>query len=234
MRMFRDWPECQNELRRELNELGTTVHVETMQDKDVEGDEDYTTKELYSYAYKVLDPDFSKIEGVHLQWLKQEWIDRLEGGLNPGMAWRERREVWEEFLEADKGAGSSKYPTKFSYTYSDRMGGKHLQFIIDELKTHPHSRQLFLPVWDRLTDEKRRGTRRVPCSLGYIFLQRDGKVHMTYLMRSCDLITHFANDVCLASMTQQYVADECGYERGSFCHFINSLHCYRKDVKGVF
>jgi thymidylate synthase len=214
--------------------MGLTVHPETMQDKEVADDDDYITKELHNYMYQVANPDFQLIEGVHEDFVKQEWIERLIGDRNPGIAWRERPEVWEEFLERDLKQMKNVTKTgKFSYTYSQRIGGKHIQRVIDELQVHPHSRQLFIPMW-REIDERRRGRQRVPCTLGYHVIQRKRKLHMTYLMRSCDFITHFPNDVALASMLQHHIAEETGYNVGTFTHYISSLHVYAKDVKGAF
>lgn len=202
-----------------------------MQDKNIENDPDFLTKELTNYSYTVLDPDYTEIDGVHEEWVIQEWADRIVGDLNPGRAWKLRPEIWREFLEARHPPGSTR--GIFSYTYSDRMGGHHIDRIIEELLFHPHSRQLWLPVWWPV-DETRRGQRRVPCSLGYWFVMRDGALHMTYMMRSCDFFTHYANDVALASMLLHYVAQKADVSVGTFTHFIGSFHVYAKDVADVF
>lgn len=233
MRIYQDFPEALNEIKRDLAELGVNVQTETMQAIDIHDDPEYLTKELQNYIYQVLSPDYGDIEGVHEKWVNQEWKDRLAGGLNPGLAWKERKDVWEPLLDRKK-IGEGRGPGRFSYTYSERMGGEYLYSIIEELKTHPHSRQLYLPVWSQLTDYKRRGKKRVPCSLGYWFVMREGAIHLTYMMRSCDLFTHYPNDIAMASVMQHYVADQTSHEVGTFTHWIGSLHCYKKDVADVF
>ncbi len=230
MRFYKDFPEAQNEIKRDLGELGVYVHTETMQDKDIKDDPDFATRELANYIYSVTKPDYTEIEGTSDEWVRIEWQDRLAGNLNPGRAYRARPDVWKQFLEHNHKDGEG----RFSYTYSVRMGGKYLDSIIDELRTHPNSRQLYLPVWDRAEDYKRRGKRRVPCSLGYWFVMRAGQIHLTYMMRSCDFFTHYANDVALATVMHHYVAKETGYEVGTFTHFVGSLHVYAKDVADVF
>jgi thymidylate synthase len=244
--MFQDFKEADNEIRRDLNELGILVHPETMQDKEVKDDIGYLTKELQNYSYTVLRPDQNDVPNIHTEWVNREFEERIAGDLNPGTSWRIRPEVWEEFLEGEpgylknyyKGPGQvvAKLPVwmgKFSYTYSERMGGLHVAKIIDELKVHPNSRQLWLPVW-YTKDEDRRGKRRVPCSLGYWFVRRGGKLHVTYMMRSCDFITHWPNDVALATMLMQYIAGSADIEPGTFTQFIGSFHVYAKDVEDVF
>jgi len=224
-RLFADFPEAQNEITRDLAELGISVHTETMQDKNIANDPQFATKELTNYTYTVLKPSYTEIEGVHEDWVNQEWQDRLVGDLNPGRAWQMRKEVWSQFLEMPF--------RKFSYSYSQRMGGKHIIKLVDELRRHPNSRQLWLPVW-HLQDEDRRGNRRVPCSLGYWFVQREGALHLTYMMRSCDFYTHYGNDVALATMLLHFIAKNVELKVGTFTHFVGSLHVYAKDVAHVF
>ena len=230
MRIFKDFPEAQNEIKRDLAELGVSVHPETMQDIYVADNPDYETKELANYVYSVSRPDYTEIEGTHDEWVEQEWKDRLAGDLNPGTAWKLRKDVWDSLMERN----STHLGGSFAYTYSHRMGGVHIHRLIEELQKHPHSRQLWLPVWDRISDENRRGQRRVPCSLGYWVINREDQIHLTYMMRSCDFATHYANDAALAVILQHYIATMTDYGVGTFTHFIGSLHIYAKDVADVF
>ena len=232
MRFYSTFIEAQNEIKRDIAELGVLVHPETMQDIYVKDNPDYETKELANYIYTVTKPNYTEIEGVHEEWVMQEWQDRLAGNLNPGRSWGKRRDVWVPFLENEYLA--HRQPGRFAYTYSQRMGGKHMQAIIDELAVHPTSRQLYLPVWDRQHDADRRGKRRVPCSLGYWFVQRGNYLNLTYMMRSCDFMTHYANDVALATIMLEHVAIESGYQPGTFTHYIGSFHAYKKDLGDVF
>jgi thymidylate synthase len=229
VRNYIDFAEAQNEIKRDLAELGVRVHPETMQDKDIADDPDFDTMELYNYIYVVTKPRVEDLEGVHEEWVQQEWYDRLNGGLNPGRAWQLRKDVWEEFLEEhEKGTVG-----QFSYSYSLRMGGKHIDLLLEELVKHPTSRQLYLPVWGAI-DETRRGRRRVPCSLGYHIMNRGGYLHLTYMMRSCDFLTHYPNDVALATLLLKYLSTQSEIPVGTFTHFIGSFHVYQKDVEDVF
>lgn len=231
MRIYSTFEEAQNEIKRDLAELGTKVQPETMQDIFVGDRPEFETMELSNYIYTVTHPNYLQIGGVHDEWVQQEWADRLAGDLNPGRSWQRRKDIWIPFLENRK---PPKFMGRFSYTYSQRMGGKHMRAIIEELEAHPHSRQLYLPVWDRSLDEDRRGKRRVPCSLGYWFVMRNNRVNITYMMRSCDLMTHYPNDIALASILQEHIAIESGYQVGDFIHFVGSLHAYKKDLADIF
>ena len=241
MRMFIDWEETQEEIKRDLAEMGIEVRPKTMQDKVIEGNEDYFTKELQNYCYTILDANSKMITGVSQPWADAEFKERVYdpwernlGGdevlipefVNPGEAWKLRKEVWTEFM----------HDGKMAYTYNERFwNNDQLRLIIDRLKEDHDSRQLWLSVWDPCVDpDNLGGVSRVPCSLGYNFQFRDGKLNIHYVMRSCDFSTHFRNDVYLAIRLLEYVAKEAGLEVGNFTHSIFSLHVYKKDIEKVF
>ena len=69
-----------------------------------------------------------------------------------------------------------------------------LDDVVNHLFDNPDSRQAYFPIWfPEDTGVNHKG--RVPCSLGYLFSYRDGFLHISYDLRSCDYIRHFRNDV---------------------------------------
>lgn len=231
MRIFNTFPEALNEIKRDLKEMAVEVFPSTMQDKKVEGVNDFIRLEISDYCYRLLDTDPFEVPSfpdLSHKYLTQEFDERMYGILgrpeNPGRAWTYRTEVWEEFLHTGK----------FSYTYGERLA-KHRQVrkVIDRLKIDPESRQGYITIWEP-EDSLKLGTERVPCSLGWHIKVVQDKLCMTYFMRSCDYVTHFSYDVNLSLRLLDYIAGEIGYDRGSFTHFISSLHIYKKDVEGVF
>ena len=226
MRIFVNFKEALNEIERDLAEMGIDVYPETMQDKVVKGNSDYATKELQNYCYTVHNALNSILQLNPSQpWADAEFEERIyPKKINPGRAWEHRKEVWAEFL----------HDGRFAYTYNGRMYFQ-LRTIIHELRQHPNSRQLYLSIWDPSIDPKQLGGQsRVPCSLGYLIQQREGKINLTYTMRSCDFHTHLQNDLYLATRLMEYIADAVEVQPGNLTHFIGSLHVYAKDVKGVF
>lgn len=226
MRFYQNFKEAVDEIRRDLAEMGIDVHPQTMQDKFVADNPEYATKELQNYIYTVFKP-LESIGDLQISqpWAGIEFNERISGkALNPGTAYLQREEIWKDYL----------HDGKFSYTYPERMFYQ-VQKIIDELKEHPDSRQLYLSIWDPCLDiYNLGGGSRVPCSLGYLFQYRRGQLDVTYFMRSCDFVTHLQNDAYLAVMLMGYIANEAGVSPGNFTHFMGSLHVYAKDVKGVF
>lgn len=232
MRIYMDWKEAYEEIKRDLAEMGIRVCPKTMQDKNIEGNEDYATMELQNYCYTILNAKSSDVKSFSVQpWADEEFKERVDlvGGvnpINPGKAYKLREDVWNEYM----------HNGKFAYTYNERYYcNDQLWKIIERLKRDNDSRQLWLSVWNPEIDpDKLGGISRVPCSLGYNFQFREGKLNMHYVMRSCDFGTHFCNDVYLAIKLLEFVANECKMEVGNFTHTMFSLHVYHKDITNVF
>ena len=251
MRLYRDCYEMVREVERDLWEMGILVHPQTMQDKDVSKDGDYRTKELRAYGFTILPPRAEANAMVEylfpgttvLDYCRAEHSDRISGkASNPGNSYKVRGQVWGEFL----------HEGKFSYTYSERFSPQ-LPKIIDELRTRPETRQAIVNIhsnfyrsvvesedpgtlkeeWDL---DRIGGKKRIPCSLYYQFLRREGKLEMIYAMRSCDFLTHFPVDIWLALEMQDAVSIALGIPPGNFTYFTGSLHAYSKDMKarGIF
>lgn len=263
MRIFRNFPEAFGEIRRDLGEMGAKVRTTTVQDKLLTDTHDYDTVELMNYAYTVTDARFEDLKPVQ-PWADAEWKERKAGAqgvpTNPGHAWQLRSEdegdniTWEDYLEIDGKPRSThadaaahrgevtalfnnpyqRRRVGFSYAYPERLSRMdQVANVIAALRKDSMSRQAYVAMWNP-EDSDRLGVRRVPCSLGWHFLFRDGSLHMTYFMRSCEFATHFQNDIYLAMRLQEYVAEEARLPRGRFAHFMSSLHCYERNLKDVF
>lgn len=229
MRIYTNWDECYNEILRDLAEMGIVVRPKTMQDKNVEGNPDYETKELQNYSYMLLNPKSQEITGVVQPWADAEFKERIDSvgyPINPGEAWKLRKEVWSEYI----------HDGKLAYTYNEMLwNNNQLGKVMDRMLKDPDSRQLWVSLWNPNKDpDLLGGISRVPCSLGYGFQVREGHLNMHYVMRSCDFATHFCNDVYLAIKLLEWVSNMTGFPVGNFTHTMFSVHVYNKDIKGVF
>lgn len=242
MRFYNDFYEVHSEVMRDLAEMGKIVKPKTMQNKNIEGNEDFITRELQNYSYTILHPEiilFAPHSQVDKEWCDAEFMERIsKTPINPGEAYKLRPEVWNEFLVpnicgAEIGDDEDIPDEIFDYTYSERMCYQ-LPVLIGYLKEDPDTRRAYLSIWSPGDIMLVNTPTRVPCSLGYLFQIRNGKLDMKYSMRSCDIMTHFANDIYLAAKLQRYVASQVGVEIGVLVHEVASLHAYQKDLKGVF
>lgn len=105
-----------------------------------------------------------------------------------------------------------------------------LDDLVSLLKNRPLTRQAYLPIWfpEDLHAANVRG-QRVPCSLGYHFLKREGRLKITYYIRSCDFRRHFRDDVYMAGRLCQWVADRVGAVPGNLVMHISSLHIFAHE-----
>lgn len=232
MRIYSSSYELMSEMGRELNSYGQTVKPKTYQNKNIEGNEDFVTKEIICQQYcltSLQDPMWLFFYSRSREWADAEFQERVDTSdiINPGKAWELRKDLWEQFLVNGK----------FDYTYNERIIHV-IKPLIRLLKDDNDTRKAVLPIFngdmDVLDTDWYDGSRRIPCSMYYDFLIRqNGKgekvLHICYHQRSSDFVTHFGNDVYLAWRLMEYVAKEVGVKPGYLYHTIDSLHTYQKD-----
>jgi len=120
-----------------------------------------------------------------------------------------------------------------------------LNDLVEALANEPLTRQAYLPVWfpedlGAIVDKKA----RVPCSLGYHFIMRDGRLDITYYIRSCDVHRHFRDDVYLTIRLLLWVLNQCRLAApeknwddvvpGQLAMHITSLHMFAADHKRIY
>lgn len=245
MRIYSDCRELMSEMGRDLWEMGKTVKPKTYQNKVIEGNDDFITKELICEQYCLTSLDevdylfaFTKCK----KWAEAEFAERISpDSINPGTAYKLRPEMWEQFLVEGK----------FDYSYGERFNqrvnykGKTLpliQAVAHQLATDPDTRKAILPVYGSYLDQydvdRMDGSHRIPCSMYFDFLLRDGKLNICYHQRSSDFVQHFGNDVYLAWNLMEYMVELINQYReeeqdviepGYLYHTIDSLHAYQKD-----
>lgn len=230
MRIYSNSFELMSELGRELNSYGQTVKPKTYQNKRIEGNEDFITKELICQQYCLTslgDPVWLFVFSHSKGWADAEFKERINTSevINPGKAWELRKDLWEQFL----------VDGKFDYTYNERMA--ILPYTIQLLRSESDTRKAVLPIFNGNGEDDTlyyHGNKRIPCSMYYDFLIRqNGKgekvLHICYHQRSSDFAQHFGNDIYLAWRLMEYVAQEVGVKPGYLYHTIDSLHIYKKD-----
>lgn len=241
MRIYSNSYELMSEMGRELNSYGQLVKPKTYQNKVIEGNEEFETKELICQQYCLTslgDSTWLFVYSRSKEWADAEFKERVSGyGYNPGTAWELRKDLWEQFLV------DGLVEKEFDYTYPERIWN-HLSLtdtdkvalkeVINVLKMDNDTRKAVLPIFFSSDLRFLDGSKRIPCSMYYDFLIRqNGRgekvLHICYHQRSSDFIQHFGNDVYLAWRLMEYVADQVGVKPGYLYHTIDSLHAYKKD-----
>lgn len=113
----------------------------------------------------------------------------------------------------------------WAYTYHSRME-EQIPFIIRELKRNPDSRRAVIDIRDWKKDSESTD----PACLQHIqYFIRGGKLHCKVLFRSNDACKATFMNAFALIMLQKRIADELGFEIGTYTHRANSFHCYERD-----
>lgn len=145
----------------------------------------------------------------NLPFADAHFEERISGNpSNPGEAWK----IWPWGNAADfhRTAGDG----KFTHTYQERFWPKYagkknagnfdpipgiryeygdLNDVIALLHREPLTRQAYLPVFFPEDTGAVHGG-RIPCTLGYLLINRHDYLHIEYGIRSCDFVRHWRDD----------------------------------------
>ncbi len=99
------------------------------------------------------------------------------------------------------------------------------------LQQDPDSRQAVIQLYDPQRDTL--GHRDVPCTLGYRFYLRRGRLHMHTTMRSQDVWLGFPYDIFTNTLIQELLAGWLGADLGDYHHHIDSLHLYAEHASAA-
>lgn len=208
-----------------------------------------------------LDPLREQVK-PNLPWADDHFEERVgRQPLNPGVQWAN----WPYSKSADRFRDQGEFSHTYMERYWPKMagmypggilpwgrmtGGKNvntmmgyrfpygdLDDMVRMLAHEPGTRQAFLPVWFPEDTGVIHGG-RVPCSIGYHFIQRGPFLHVSYWLRSCDITRHFRDDIYLTIRLQLWVLDQCRrlnpdhwnrIQPGLYTMLITSLHCFIND-----
>ena len=211
-----------------LRDTAHEVRGTHWQSVDVSTKPEMRMKEILNLSFQVPLENCSSIPKLqddikpNLPWAEDHFRERVCGDpMNPGEQWK----AWPWSNSADKFRTEN--GGKFSHTYMERYWPKHagqkpdvrlnatfdcgefqmhgirykygdLNDVVSHLLGDPLSRQAYLPVWFPEDTGVVHGE-RVPCSLGYHWILRNGYLHTTYYIRSCDFVRHFRDDLYLTA-----------------------------------
>jgi len=174
-----------------------------------------------------------------LPWAENHFQERINPNCNHNPGYQYKNWPYYHASEHDKKF-RNEADIYFSHTYMERfwpdknikgtgkMGYNFGDFndLIERLKNDPGTRQGFYAIWHP-QDSNNLGV-RLPCTIGYFFLIREGVMNITYLIRSCDIFRHFKNDIYMTARLAQYVRDKLDKDikMGKMHMWIGSLHCW--------
>jgi len=178
--------------------------------------------ELLNHSFQVRNPHASDLYPDQ-PWANAYVKETLSGKpINPGEAWK---------LNEDKFGVTYSMDAEFPYSLAERIySAGTLKTVVDYLsRIDSQGRQAYIPIWDTLDLRYNDGYSVVPTILGFYFTNREGKLNISVLQRSCDYINHFQNNLFVSHMIQQHVAARLNLPVGIYHHWFGSIHIFKKD-----
>jgi thymidylate synthase len=137
-------------------------------------------------------------------WRGQDEVTRIAGptGKEPQFSHTYQERFWPKYAgEGDEGPYRT-YEGRDNHGIRYRYGD--LDDVVDLLRREPHTRQATFPIFFPEDTGAVHGG-RVPCTLHYHFLVRNGRLHLWYPIRSCDAVRHFRDDLYMACRLAQWM-----------------------------
>lgn len=259
------------QIERDFLEKSYEVKPERWHGVDVSKMSGAVTHELLNYSCSMDLPStdldyYRRLIEPNLPWADDHFIkERVYGDpINPGKTWQYwvSPESAKHLLNAEGQFAHSyaeRYFPRFAgktpdgYLPGDKTLDPHrgirweygdLETLVDLLIEQPLCRQAYLPIWfpEDLCAAVEHA--RVPCSLGYHFIVRNGKLHCTYYLRSCDYARHFRDDVYLTIRLLLWVLEQCQLgdqnyvwdeiSPGTLTVHITSFHLFKGDYDALY
>ena len=187
------------------------------------------TKALFNVGFEIEYPALNSISDSKvkrnwsIEYAYAEWRWYMSGNRNIaklGELYGKVPQIWQRMADAD-GNVNSNYGWQWERT-------SQLDIVIQMLKDNPETRQAAISIYDgkEISDY----AHDTPCTYAVQFTVLNDKLNMSVVMRSNDLWYGFCNDQYQFSNLQMLVANETGYDVGTYYHFAHNLHLYNDKL----
>ena len=187
------------------------------------------TKALFNVGFEIQHPAANAIidskikRNWSLEYANAEWRWYLSGDRNIaklGELYGKVPQIWQR-MAAHNGDVNSNYGWQWKRN-------AQLDMVIEMLKQNPETRQATISIYDG--KEIPSYVFDTPCTYAVQFTILNNKLNMSVVMRSNDLWYGFCNDQYQFSSLQMLVANETGYDVGTYYHFAHNLHLYNDKL----
>jgi len=179
------------------------------------------TKAILNQGFYISNPMDNLINTSWRKWKKEyaeiEWQWYLSANRNVSEI-KKIAKIWDAMHDGDNLVNSN-----YGYQWNR---GKQIEYIVSELTRNPFSRRAVITIYDG--KEHKEYAFDTPCTLNIVFNITYGKLNMSVLMRSNDLVYGFCNDQYCFSKLQELIANKLGVPIGWYYHHVNDLHIYEK------
>jgi thymidylate synthase len=177
-------------------------------------------------AFYIEDPLNNHINTPWRNWkpsyAELEWQWYMSGNPNAEEI-SQTASIWKSMMDENGNVNSN-------YGYQWQRNNQ-LERVIDMLIADPTTRRASISLYDG--KEMHLYEKDTICTYAINFHVSDETLNMQVLMRSNDLVYGFCNDQYCFSKLHEYVANETGYNVGTYFHYAANMHIYERhfDLK---
>lgn len=117
------------------------------------------------------------------------------------------------------------------FNYEDKMNQIN-EFIIPLLKENPSTRRAIVNIWEPLIDSNKYN-KEVPSMLILDYKIRKEALHLTVVMRSCDILFGFPSNIYQGFLLLEYVAQKLDLKPGRLTVVSLSAHVFEEQFDDV-
>lgn len=191
-----------------------------------------TCFEIMNWAFRVTSPSSGSLStadsGRDVKMKRYLEIEKelyLEGELR-ARVWAERASKFWAGLANEDGTINSNYGWLI-FRNPSLSGLTPWEWVRRSLTLDRESRQAYVRV--AMPEHQRFGVKDQVCTLHLMFMIRAGRLHLTAVMRSNDVVRGLAYDMPWFCYLLEKLAGELGETVGTYIHLAHSMHLYDAD-----
>lgn len=151
---------------------------------------------------------------------EQIWF--ISGARKPEDFLRDFTGIWDDFTNP-----GDVVTVAYGYRWRKHFGRDQLGSLIELLKKDPSSRHGVIVTWDPSNDGLGGVSKgNVPCPYTFTVNIIGGRLNLTNIVRSNDMILGFPHDVAGFALLQLILAQKLGVKPGIYSHTIANAHVY--------
>ena len=185
------------------------------------------THELNNMKIEISDVSNSivSVRNISLTYLLGEFLWYFNG--SQSMEYISKYSTFWKHISDDGVTSNSAY----GYILKYKHGFDQIEKVIELLTIDPSSRRAVINI--NIPNERVIETKDEPCTIALQFLNRDGKLHCTAIMRSNDIWFGTPYDWAFFIELQKVIADRLGLGYGTYTHFATSFHAYDRNIAEI-
>lgn len=151
---------------------------------------------------------------------------QLLGTKDPAFIMRHAPKVWGKFVE------DGELKTAYGYRWKEHFGRDQLHLAVDELRSNPTNRQLYVSAWDPSSDGLGGPQpKNIPCPVGFAVSRFDDDLHMSVHVRSSDAFVGLPYDVMGYALMLDAIAAEVDCRPATLAFTLAHVHLYEPHWK---